>query len=438
MVRLRVMRTEDVAAVVALQEPGAVRSLADLFPQESHPFPALEIADRWHVEIDDPELTCLVVLEDDRLVGFTGLRGDSEVLHFGVAVERWGTGVAQQAHEQTLGLLREAGCRCARLWVFEGNLRGRRFYERLGWTKTGVQRRSDYAPYPVLLEYCLDLGPLGLERLSGRQRELVEHWLPDSVVEADLSWGLVDTVVLRVRAGERLLTVKAGGESDSHIGREITTHQQWLEPWTSIDRAPVLLHCDREARLLVTTHLPGHLVLDDPAIDAPDTFRQAGRLLALLHDQAGEEDDDYERRESAKSLAWLDEPHRIAPDVEARLREEIASWELPGAVLVPTHGDWQPRNWLVHNGTVSIIDFGRGALRPAMSDFARLEAQDFRRDPALEAAFLDGYGADPREPESWRRTAVREAIGTAVWAFRVGDEPFEAQGHRMIADTLSL
>lgn len=63
-------------------------------------------------------------------------------------------------------------------------------------------------------------------------------------------------------------------------------------------------------------------------------------------------------------------------------------------------------------------------------------AQEFRRDPRLEAAFLDGYGADPREPQAWRRIRVREAIGTAVWAHLVGDVAFEAQGHRMLAEVL--
>jgi hypothetical protein len=72
-----------------------------------------------------------------------------------------------------------------------------------------------------------------------------------------------------------------------------------------------------------------------------------------------------------------------------------------------------------------------------MTDLARLAVQDFRRDPNLEAAFLDGYGSDPREPDAWHRTQVREAIGTAAWAHRVGDESFESQGHRMIAEVLS-
>ncbi|MBS9376660.1 hypothetical protein GON09_005681 [Rhodococcus sp. B50] len=33
---------------------------------------------------------------------------------------------------------------------------------------------------------------------------------------------------------------------------------------------------------------------------------------------------------------------------------------------------------------------------------------------------------------------LREAIGTAVWAYQVGDEPFENEGHRMLADALTL
>jgi hypothetical protein len=84
-----------------------------------------------------------------------------------------------------------------------------------------------------------------------------------------------------------------------------------------------------------------------------------------------------------------------------------------------------------------VIDFGRADLRPAYTDLTRLAAQDFRRNPALERAFLDGYGADPREPASWHRQQVREAVGTTVWARLVGDEKFEAQGHRMIAEALA-
>lgn len=275
--------------------------------------------------------------------------------------------------------------------------------------------------------------------LPDDQQSLLDTWLPGAEVVRDHSWDLgLRRVLELVHEGSRY-ALKAGGPDDGHMAREIRAHEEWLAPWRSRGLAPEMVHCDRSLRMLLTRWLPGSLVEGTPYADAPGTYRQAGALLRLLHDQPGAVDDDYERRETARSLAWLDEPHRIAPDVEARLREIVAAWDVSGPTrLVPTHGDWQPRNWLVDGvGTVRVIDLGRADLRPAATDLARLDAQVFRRDPALEVAFLDGYGSDPRSPGLWLRTRLREAISTAVWAFRVGDEPFEQQGHRRIAEALA-
>jgi hypothetical protein len=272
--------------------------------------------------------------------------------------------------------------------------------------------------------------------LSPRQRALVEGWLPGVEVEADLSWGLVDTVVLRVAHAGETLTVKASGPENGHLVREVRAHREWLAPWTSIGRAPVLRHADVDERVIVTTHLPGDLVQGTPAAADPDVHRQAGALLALLHGQLSVVDDTHEARENARMLRWLDGEHRIAPDVEARLRELVAGWPTPPSVLVPTHGDWQGRNWLVHEGVVSVIDLGRADLRPAQTDLARLTTREWRGAPHLESAFVEGYGGDPREPDGWWRLRVREAVGTACWAFAVGDEPFEAEGHRALAELL--
>jgi thiamine kinase-like enzyme len=273
--------------------------------------------------------------------------------------------------------------------------------------------------------------------LSPRQRDLLQGWLPGAVLVRDHSWGLVGTTVLEVLQGQDRLAVKAGNADDHHIAREVRAHALWLEPWTSTGHAGRLRHSDPDAKLIVTEFLPGKLVLGHPSADEPDTYRQAGALLARLHSQTNASDSRYEARENAKSLGWLDRSHTIAPEVEKRLRAEIASWPTPVTAVVPTHGDWHPRNWLIdYQGVVRVIDFGRADLRPAASDFARLAAQEFRRDPRLEAAFLEGYGADPREPRAWGRIRVREAIGTAVWAHLVGDVAFEAQGHRMLAEVL--
>jgi hypothetical protein len=272
--------------------------------------------------------------------------------------------------------------------------------------------------------------------LTPRQSELLERWLPEVDLVKDLSWGLVGTTVLLLQHNDTRYIAKAGDDADTNIARELQAHREWLTPWTSRSLAPQLAYDDDDAKLLVTHYLPGDLVEGTPHEHAPETYHQAGVLLAQLHEQFTREDKVFEATENEKSLAWLDGPHRIAPDLVLRLREEVTSWPTPPSLLVPTHGDWQPRNWLIHNGTVSVIDFGRAALRPAWADLGRLAAQQLRQNQALEAAFLDGYGSDPRDPATWRRTRIREAIGTACWAYRVGSEDFEQQGHRMIAECL--
>ncbi|RTL71034.1 MAG: aminoglycoside phosphotransferase family protein [Pseudonocardiaceae bacterium] len=270
--------------------------------------------------------------------------------------------------------------------------------------------------------------------LDPRQAALLQAWLPGAEHVADLSWGIVGTTVLRMRHEGRDVVVKAGDAADRHIARELRAHREWLGPWHG--SAPELLHGDADAKLLVTGYLPGELVEGRPEETDPGTYRQAGRLLARLHEQACTVDHGYERRMRERSLGHLDSSHRIDPELTARLRAEVASWRDEPATLVPTHGDWQPRNWLVHDGVVAVIDLGRADLRPAHTDLCRLEVQQFRGRPDLDAAFVDGYGRDPRTQPGWRRELLREAIATAVWAFRVGDEAFERQGHRMITDAL--
>jgi len=146
------MAEDDVPEVVAIQEPASVASLASVFPQEEFPFPRDDVARRWREEISSPGTDCYLVVSGSTVVGFAALR-DDEVLHFGIAIEHWGTGVAAQAHDALLGLLRGRGVARAWLSVFSANGRGRAFYERLGWRPTGERTYSTFAPHPELLAY---------------------------------------------------------------------------------------------------------------------------------------------------------------------------------------------------------------------------------------------------------------------------------------------
>lgn len=274
--------------------------------------------------------------------------------------------------------------------------------------------------------------------LTAQQQHLVDRWLPGARVVADLGWGLVDTTVLHLRTAGGDVVVKAGGPDNHHLAREITAHAEFTAPWLSDRRVGRLRHADRDLNVLVLDHLPGELVDGTRAATDPEVHRQAGALLAALHGQASRAGATYEADMDARSLRWLDGDHRIDARTEARVREVIGRHDQPPAVLVPTHGDWQPRNWLLDGTRVLVIDLGRADWRPALTDLARLARQQWEGRPDLEAAFLDGYGDDPRDPAGWRRVLLREAIGTACWAHLVGDEAFEQQGHRMLQQALAM
>ncbi|PFG43215.1 phosphotransferase family enzyme [Isoptericola jiangsuensis] len=277
-----------------------------------------------------------------------------------------------------------------------------------------------------------------LAGLDDAQRALVARWFGEVEVVADASWGLTSTRVLRLaRPDGPDVALKAAGPRDHHLAREIAAHEQWLAPLAPAGRWPRLLHADRERRLLATVWLDGRLVEGDRAERTPDTYRQAGRLLAELHGLGSRVDGDWESAEDARALAWLDGPHRIAGDVVARLRAVLRSHEHPPVRVVPTHGDFQPRNWVVDDRTVRVIDLGRAQWRPARTDLARLARQQLAAPGALRDAFVEGYGAPWPDGSAWRRVLLREAIGTAAWAHLVGDTEFEAQGHRMIAAALA-
>lgn len=157
MVLLREMTSADLQPCVEVQRAGAIKGLSHIFPQETHPFPTHQILERWSAHLGDPGVQAYVVEDDTgRIVGFAATK-DREFLHFGTAKDMWGTGVAVEAHDLVLVRLRAAGVTDAWLRVFDENHRARRFYERLGWSRTGRRSRSPFAPHPVLLEYARDL-----------------------------------------------------------------------------------------------------------------------------------------------------------------------------------------------------------------------------------------------------------------------------------------
>jgi RimJ/RimL family protein N-acetyltransferase len=153
---VREATTEDLEALIDVQQAAAIVGLANIFPQDQYPFPREAVRRRWAEELDDPDIRVYLSLDEDGAVtGFAATRGN-ELLHFGTALRTWGTGTAQELHAAVLVELAQtvaAGTSHFQLRVFEANSRARRFYERLGWNETGRRTRSSFPPHAVLVEY---------------------------------------------------------------------------------------------------------------------------------------------------------------------------------------------------------------------------------------------------------------------------------------------
>ncbi len=153
---LREMHADDIPAVLDVQHPAAVAGLAEVFPQDEYPFPHQAIAERWLAEVADPDTSCFVICREGQVAGFAAVRAD-EVLHFGVALDEWGSGLAAVAHDEIVEVLRSRGLSRARLRVYAANRRGRGFWEKLGWRPTGESSRGSVPPRAELLTYELVL-----------------------------------------------------------------------------------------------------------------------------------------------------------------------------------------------------------------------------------------------------------------------------------------
>ena len=158
----------------------------------------------------------------------------------------------------------------------------------------------------------------------------MDEWLPGAEVGQATAGGLLGTTALELLHDGDRYVAKAGDASDHHLAREIRGNREWLRPWTSRGNEPQLIGADEDAKLLLTRYLPGELVQSTDYEQLPDTYRQAGELLAQFHEQLAAQDEEFEAREQRKALLWLDKPHRIDADLAALLREVVQSWPTPG------------------------------------------------------------------------------------------------------------
>lgn len=147
----------DVDALLAIQRSAAVVAFAHIFPPDRYPFPSAEIRELWAEALADPEVETYLGLVAGEPAGVVSV-GRGRLQRLFVVPEHQGTGIGSELHDFGLTRLVALGASEARLWTLEGNTSGRRFYERRGWTESGVTRVVPYPPQPLDIEYRRTLG----------------------------------------------------------------------------------------------------------------------------------------------------------------------------------------------------------------------------------------------------------------------------------------
>lgn len=300
-----------------------------------------------------------------------------------------------------------------------------------------------------------------LDTLTASQRSALADWFGPVRAVRDHSWPLHSTAVIELLTDAGPVIAKAvdGELTAHHLRREIEAHRTCL---TGLGGGlPELLHADERAGILVTRMLPGTLAQGSPWEHDAGVHAAAGRLLRRVHES---EQPQRSREHSGQVLAKVGRLlERSRPLVEASAIGELDSRLgrlAPGPTpLVPTHGDFQPRNWLVEQGmgagfdgprgesagdvAVSLIDFGRFEWRPWYSDVVRLHHRHFIERPDLEAAVLGALGHPPEWRSSgplrdaWNLENALQSLGTVVWATDIGDPGFADEGRGMVERTLA-
>ena len=227
--------------------------------------------------------------------------------------------------------------------------------------------------------------------------------------------------------------------------QERRAYRAWL-PGLGFQGTPRLLAESSELRALLISARPGSLLehAHPNEVQRLEAYRQAGAWLRALHALPFVDDDPVPLAEAytRRGAAWLGraagllEPTLISW-VGEQVESAVKSLEQLGAVRVPCHRDYSPRNWLVDlsggNVQLSVIDFEHARPDHWLVDVERLYAGGW--DSSLEDAFWQGYGRVLSELERkvLRQRLALSALSSVVWAREHGDADFERQGRRQLA-----
>jgi len=118
----------------------------------------MSVSDRTQVwcgfiQSDDP-IQLIVAAHDERVIGWMRIGKYSNpeigyIFDLFVLPDYWGKGIGEGLMSEAHQVFKDNGHKGALLYVFEANMRARRFYERVGWSPDGRVYDKEISGVPV-------------------------------------------------------------------------------------------------------------------------------------------------------------------------------------------------------------------------------------------------------------------------------------------------
>lgn len=284
----------------------------------------------------------------------------------------------------------------------------------------------------------------GMENALDRLLDYAERVLGPCELLADCSWGHRMSSVLRVRDADDIIWFVKRHASPERYAAELTAYSTWVPALQ--DAAPRLRACDDSLQAIILSAAPGEATSwPAPEASGPRSDRSAerqvqcaaGTILRRLHEARPA------RPWSDFAEVKIEQFERLKPAAAALLEPctlnqagaHIAALaNIPAPAQVPCHHDYTPRNWLVHDGALYVIDFEWSGLDARVADFARLHLGVWATRPDLRAAFLGGYGQELSlaDHEILHGCAVLTAVWLLVRAHETRQLSFEDASRRSL------
>lgn len=276
--------------------------------------------------------------------------------------------------------------------------------------------------------------------IEERLRKFLERELGPFEAVRFCGWDHAESNVWEVIADDTRYYLKKH-KQPRKFRQEVYAYQHWAP---SLNNVPKLIaSCERPHALLISA-VPGVLVQETALTKRQErkVYRRAGALLRRLHDLPFEDTDALPLADALRkrSTAWT---RRAQGTVEealigwVRRRLEAAAVQIAQSrwTRTPCHRDYIPRNWLLDEETLHLIDFEHSKPDLWLTDLEKLYWDVWLQRPELKVAFLEGYGRTLSEEEErvLRGLAVHNVFVSIVWATEHRDETFERRGREVLA-----